>query len=304
MELLPATASALCPAKVNLTLAITGRRTDSFHDLVSLVAQVAAGDQLTATWSPAEGEDSLTCDDPTLPTDTDNLILQAAALLRIHRQLPGHFRFTLTKKLPAGAGLGGGSSDGVAALGLMQKLRPEITDADVRTAAQALGSDCPLFLDRRPKVMRGRGERLSPLPLTAAQGLRGQTVILARPSFGVSTPWAYRELAARAAYTSPARAETQVFAWRQALQTGNPLNTWLEPADLANDFLPLVAEKYLSLAVLLETLNHLSGVVAGMSGSGSAIFVLPAHHVAARAAQEAINAAWGDAVWMQATRFL
>ena len=154
--------STLAPAKINLTLRIFGRRADGFHELESLVAFAPFGDRLTL-W-PGEPLD-LKVSGPMAAGAgplADNLVLRAARALAERIEGLGLGRFVLFKRLPSGAGLGGGSADAAAALRLIAKangLRPD--DQRILEAARATGADIPVCLDPRPRVMRGIGERLS-----------------------------------------------------------------------------------------------------------------------------------------------
>lgn len=155
------------PAKINLTLRVEGRRADGFHDLASLVAFAGAGDRLSLM--PA-ADLSLTTEGPTAAAagaDGDNLVLRAARAFaeRIPGARLGAFR--LEKRLPVAAGLGGGSSDAAAALRLLARLNgiaPD--DPRLMAAARATGSDVPVCVDPRARLMEGVGDRLSaPLAL-------------------------------------------------------------------------------------------------------------------------------------------
>jgi len=155
------------PAKVNLTLRVTGRRADGYHELCSVVCFADAGDGLRLSGGPAldlsvEGETAAQSG-----AISDNLVLKAARALQ--DQVPDLKvgRFQLTKLLPVAAGLGGGSSDAAAALRLLARLN-ELAPVDWRLmhAARATGADVPVCLDPRPRIMRGIGELLSaPLAL-------------------------------------------------------------------------------------------------------------------------------------------
>src|SRR5581483_6186978 len=112
----------LCPAKLNLYLAVTGRRADGFHDLVSVVVKLDFGDTLTVEPSGRAGRFELVCDDSTLPIDDTNLVLKAARAFAAAARWTGGVRFALTKRIPVGAGLGGGSSDAAAALRALNQL--------------------------------------------------------------------------------------------------------------------------------------------------------------------------------------
>ena len=277
------------PAKLNLFLAVTQRRADGFHDLVSVAAPLAWGDELTT-----EPADTFTveCDDPAVPTDESNLVLKAARVFREATRWPGGAKFRLAKRVPPGAGLGGGSSNAVAALRALNVLAGNPLGADALAGLAArLGSDCALFLHDGPMTMRGRGEKLEPLPAAAAVRLRERRVLVFKPSFGIATPWAYGRLAAQApaSYLPATDAEARLAAW---------LTDGAAPAEklLFNSFEPVAFAKYPALPVLLESLRANFGVAAGMSGSGSACFALLPEKFGPKKVvemQAAIRTAWG-----------
>jgi 4-diphosphocytidyl-2-C-methyl-D-erythritol kinase len=288
------------PAKINLFLAVVGRRADGFHDLVSVVAPLEYGDHLEVERG-AGSEVVLTCTDPELPVDEDNLVVRAAKAFREATGWRSGIRLRLTKRLPVGAGLGGGSSNATATLRLLNTLagRP-LDERGLESLAAGLGSDCPLFLREGPLVMRGRGERLESLPADAVARLGGRRILLLKPPFGISTPWAYSQLAARApeAYTPEAVAERELAAW--LADPGRPAE-----ALLRNSFVTVVHGKHLALPALAEAIAEEFGLVLALSGSGSASFVLlpdgwtEEDSVRLRAlAREA----WGDTAWVVETR--
>ncbi|MBI4622401.1 MAG: 4-(cytidine 5'-diphospho)-2-C-methyl-D-erythritol kinase [Verrucomicrobia bacterium] len=298
------------PAKLNLFLAVTGRRTDGFHDLISVVAPLDFGDTLRA--EPAEGF-SLACDDPDVPCDETNLVLRAAAVFALAAGAAAGTtnasdrstaaKFFLEKRVPMGAGLGGGSSDAVAALRALNLLSGDrLGPAALAAAAAQLGSDCPLFLQDGPVVVRGRGERVEPLPAPVAGRLRGRRVLLFKPAFGISTPWAYARLAALAGgsaaggvYLPPVEAEARLAAWLG--EAGAPAETLL-----FNNMEPPAFAKFLALPTLLEELRARFGLAARMSGSGSACFALLGDDAPVGAITDAIRAAWGDSALVVAAR--
>ena len=179
----PAARVEPAPAKVNLTLRVLGRRPDGYHELESLVVFAAAGDALGFT--PGKTL-TLTVRGPTAAAAgdlTDNLVLRAARALaeRIEGLKLG--RFTLSKRLPVAAGLGGGSTDAAAALRLLARQNHiALDDARLIAAARATGADVPVCLDPRPRVMRGIGEVLSP-PLA----LPALPALLINPRVSVAT---------------------------------------------------------------------------------------------------------------------
>ncbi len=281
------------PAKLNLFLAVTGRRADGFHDLVSVVSQVGFGDTLRV--EPAESF-SLTCDDPDAPIDETNLVLRAAHAFVAATDWRGGAKFSLEKRIPMGAGLGGGSSDAVAALRALNALAgTPLAPADLTRLAAGLGSDCALFLHAAPVVMRGRGERIEALSTAAAARLRGRRVLIFKPGFGVATPWAYGRMAARpATYFAAPEAEARLARW---------LNDQAAPAEqlLFNNMESVAFEKFVALPVLLDQLRAESGLAPRMSGSGSACFALLPDAVPAEPVVRAIRAAWGESTFVTET---
>jgi 4-diphosphocytidyl-2-C-methyl-D-erythritol kinase len=288
------------PAKINLFLAVTGRRPDGFHELVSLVAPLAFGDELLAGSRPEGGDFRLTCDSVgEVPLDQSNLILKAAAAFRAASGLGLAADFHLIKRIPVGAGLGGGSSDAAAALLALNALAGEALSPErLGEVAAGVGSDCPLFLHRQACLMRGRGEQIEPLPASAAQRLRGQRLLVFKPSFGISTPWAYRRLAelAPASYLPEADAEDRLAKWisKPDAPLGELLLNGLEQAAFS---------KFVALPTLLEKLCRDFGVACAMSGSGSACFALLRESDSVVALTRCIRDAFGEDAFVIETQF-
>ncbi len=278
------------PAKLNLFLAITGRRSDGFHELVSVVAPLAWGDQLEARrQEPGRaGRFTLECDDTAVPVDGTNLVLKAAGAFVAATGWRGAAHFVLTKRIPLGAGLGGGSSNAVAALRALNELAGQPLDkVALGTLAATLGSDCALFVHGGPVIMRGRGERIEPLTEAECGRLRGRRVLVFKPAFGVATAWAYQKMAARPGSYLPAEeAEARLQAWRQ--QPGKPL------AELLGNNMEAVAfRKFPALPALLADLRERFGLAPRMSGSGSACFALLPDGAPVAAIKAAVREAWG-----------
>jgi 4-diphosphocytidyl-2-C-methyl-D-erythritol kinase len=278
------------PAKLNLFLAVTGRRADGFHDLVSIAVPLDFGDELTA--EPA-ATFSLSCDDPAVPSDESNLVLKAARLFAARTGWRGAAKFSLVKRIPMGAGLGGGSSDGVAALRALNEIggRPLDVAALAQLAAE-LGSDCPLFLAGGPVIMRGRGERIESLPASTAQRFRSRRVLVFKPAFPVPTPWAYARMVEQPdTYISAEAAETRLAAW--IADTTRPMEELL-----LNNMEHEVFKKFIALPALLARLQRAHGLVARMSGSGSACFAFLRESHDVRAILSEIRAAWGESAFV------
>jgi len=293
--------ASLCvfaPAKINLSLAVTGRRDDGFHELVSLVAPLDWGDTLWLETAHDAMADTLHCDHPGVPTDASNLVLKAAAAFRRHQKTGAPFvHFILQKSVPAGAGLGGGSSDAAAALrGLNQLAAQPLKMDQLRACAAEVGSDVPLFLEGTAVVMRGRGEINDPLPMAARDVLWGRELLIFKPPFGVPTAWAYRQLREHGAawYVPTAKAEEALAQW-----LAQP--TW-ETLPLGNNLERPVFEKYVALPVLLDELRQKYRLRCRMSGSGSACFALLEPASPQVAIEQTIREAWGAETVIRAVR--
>ena len=251
------------PAKVNLYLAVHGRRSDGFHDLTSLVVQTAWGDTLEAAESAEEG---LSVSGEWAPATPDNLVLRASALFREKTGTATRYHFRLTKRIPAGSGLGGGSSNAMAALRILNRRAGHpLTAGDLAALGARLGSDCPLFVDNRPKWISGRGERIKDAGALPRELLTRSLAIL-RPDFPISTAEAY------------AGFRSQPEAYRSTVVAAGDRQRWSEATDfspslLYNSFEMVVGRRHLAIGAMVDTLRE-AGWPALLSGSGSAVFAL------------------------------
>lgn len=285
-----------CPAKINLFLAVTGRRTDGYHEIVSLVAPLAFGDFLEV--GEAEGaSDELFCEDPRVPADRSNLIFLAAEAFRAATGTRGRFRFRLEKKIPPGGGLGGGSGNAVRALEAMNRLRGEpCSREDLARLAAGIGSDCPLFLEPGPSVIRGRGEVVEPAP-EWADLLADWKVGLFDPGFASPTGALYEEIARSGAYRDPDRAARELADGREAFRAGNPAPL------LRNDLGRFLARKFLFYDTL-ESLFRRDGLEGfGVTGSGSVSFLLFRGEEAATRLRRRVRDVFGTEGFMIETGF-
>jgi 4-diphosphocytidyl-2-C-methyl-D-erythritol kinase len=255
---------APAPAKVNLTLRILGRRADGYHELESLVAFAGCGDGLTFCAGP---QFELTVSGPTANQSgavADNLVLRAANALAA--QIPGLTlgRFTLTKQLPAGAGLGGGSADAAAALRLLanaNRLAPD--DGRVLDAARATGADVSVCLDPQPRMMRGIGDILS-----APVALPKLGIVIVHPGVAMPTPPVFAALGLRRGERCPAPPVSAAVPGER-----DALLAWLAAA--RNDLEAPAISITPAIAEVLRMIAALPGCrLARMSGSGSACFGL------------------------------
>lgn len=266
------------PAKVNLTLRVVGRRSDGYHVLESLVAFAGVDDRLTLV---PGGPASLTVRGPNAAAAgavADNLVLRAARALEAEIEGLRLGRFTLTKRLPAAAGIGGGSSDAAAALRLLARAnRIKLADPRIHRAAAAVGADVPVCVDPRSRVMRGIGEILSK-PLAVPRF----AAVLVNPGVAVPTRDVFAVLHRSERKPQPA-----------AQPHGVPRDPEAFLAYLgrrANDLEPAAIEIAPAIAKVLASLRESPGCrLARMSGSGATCFGLYVTERAARAAARTLS---------------
>lgn len=284
-----------CPAKINLSLAVLGKREDGFHALHSVVAQTAFGDDLSVEWDPdCQQGDSVVIEGADLK-GKDSTVWQALQIFRHAADLQsGGFRIHLSKRIPIGAGLGGGSSNATGLFRALQELLPELSaNLDWPGMAGQVGSDCPLFLHQDPVIMEGRGERIRPLDEALSSRIASQPVILFKPAFSTPTGEAYQRLAKGGFYRPEGDVERDMLGWANSSDMLPP--RW-------NDFERLVEHWLPSLAVVLNRLRTVHGLDARMSGSGSACFVFAKDSTfTMNSLQEELASAWGRAFWIVET---
>lgn len=245
----------LAPAKINLFLRIIGRRADGYHLLDSLIIPVSLYDEITIDVRKDGSGITITCDDPTLPCDETNLAYKAAALLCREAGVHARVVIDLRKNIPAGAGLGGGSSDAAAVLkSLNTILCLRLSEAELAALAIRLGADVPFFIPCRPARIGGIGEVLTPVP-----SLPTFPIVIVVPPFSIATPWAYRCFDELPSSESSAVGE---------LTAGH----WPFPEVLINDLERAVLPQYPQIAQLKNYLLRLGATGALMSGSGSSVF--------------------------------
>jgi 4-diphosphocytidyl-2-C-methyl-D-erythritol kinase len=277
------------PCKVNLLLNILGRRPDGFHELETLFHPVNLCDHLEL--SRGGHRVSLKCSDPHLPTDAGNLVHRAAAAFLQAAQITDGVRMYLEKKIPMAAGLGGGSGNAATTLlGLNELFDRPLAPEKLHELAAALGSDVPFFLQTRPALATGRGEHLQPLDPFPA--LQGAAFLLIHPGFGISTPWAYQNLARFPAALNGRSGRAQKLA--SLLQAGSLRDAM---GGFYNSLEAPALDKYPVLALFQEYLRANGATVALMSGSGSTTFAIVEKPAAAEALAEAFKAKFGAVNW-------
>ena len=259
----PAHIHVQAPAKINLILRILGRRPDGYHDVWSLMQTVALYDDLRIAIHPADSPGvDLRCDDAALPVDQSNLVFRAAALMLEQTGHRVRLSIELQKRIPMGAGLGGGSSDAAATiLALNHALALGWSRSAMEDIGQVLGSDVPFFFAAPTAVATGRGERVQATELE-----EGRWVLLVNPGFAVDTAWAYRQLA------SSRQAVPQIHESAKRLER-EPVLKWpgiIEAA--ANDFEEPVYGPHPILREIKGALVAEGADMALLSGSGATVF--------------------------------
>lgn len=274
-------ASVDAPAKVNLFLRVLDRRSDGFHELDTLFQAISLSDGVRVTLGGRVETPTgihLRVDGPDLGPMEANLAYRAAAVFKQLSGLHDPLTIDLAKRIPAGAGLGGGSSDAAAVLKCLAALTGFDDASALHAAATGLGSDVPFFLGTSSLARgRGRGERLAELP-----PLPEASLVLALPPVHVATGGAYAALAARRVALGARRAVSTSSPSAMEVEEvdglGDPVaspRSWEDVADIAhNDFEAVVAPVHPEIDASLGSLREGGTRFALLSGSGAASFGL------------------------------
>jgi 4-diphosphocytidyl-2-C-methyl-D-erythritol kinase len=268
---------AEAPAKLNLSLRVLGRRDDGFHEIETLMVTLPGlADRVEIEWGGDGDGLSFECDAVGVPADESNLAVRAARVFEEETGARLDCRLRLAKRVPHGAGLGGGSSDAAAVLGVLDRWSGGRFSNIVPRMAARLGSDVPFFLGGGAAWCRGRGERTEP-----AAGVPALRVLLLKPWFGVGTPDAYRR-------------------WGDAVALpGVEFGPqWCAAGELVNDLERPVFAKHLFLAELKDWLRSQAEVEAAlMSGSGSTMFAVLRERAEAAAIAAAARSELDPTLW-------
>ncbi len=266
------------PAKINLWLRILGKREDGFHEVITRMVPLSLADEVTLKETSGPSL-RFTCSDPSVPADESNLAVRA---LRVFEEASGvrkGWNIHLEKRIPHGAGLGGGSSDAAAVLrGLNELCGKPLSLEQLLEAAASLGSDVPFFIYGSACDASGRGEIVTPVEFPWRLPL-----VLIKPPFGVASPWAYKNWAG----------STELNGVLYAPQ----LSDW---GAMVNDLERPVFQKWALLPALKTwLLGQPETQVALMSGSGSTVYAVARDGVEAAALAQKARAFCGEAAWIQ-----
>jgi 4-diphosphocytidyl-2-C-methyl-D-erythritol kinase len=252
------------PAKINLWLRVVGKRSDGYHLLDTLLLPVSLYDEITIEKGRKSGKQNalkdrirVSCDDPSVPQGRQNLACKAALLILTEKGIDEPVKIRIRKRIPVGAGLGGGSTDAAATLvGLNRLFRLGFTLKRLEKISSALGADVPFFIRGVPARARGIGERLTPLRRVPRLWL-----VIVYPGFPVSTAWVYGNL-------SP-KLTKGIVNISINLSLGSSANL---RKLLVNDLETVTMGRYPRIRVLKEELARQGAIGTLMSGSGSSVF--------------------------------
>ncbi|WP_395736582.1 4-(cytidine 5'-diphospho)-2-C-methyl-D-erythritol kinase [Prosthecobacter sp.] len=270
------------PAKINLWLRILGKRPDGFHEVQTRLCRLALGDTVELELRGKGTDVALTCSDPTVPLDESNLAMRALRAFESRTGRQSSWRIHLEKKIPAGAGLGGGSSNAATILTAANKLAGSpLTQADLIEIGAQIGSDIPCFiLDTPAADGAGRGEQVTPVDFPWQLPL-----VLIKPPFPIPTPWAYKRWAGSKELPG--------------ILYSPQLCPW---GAMSNDLERPVFEKHLLLPTLKTWLLEQGEVRAAlMSGSGSTMFAITETPPQALELAEKAREWCGGTSWVQST---
>jgi 4-diphosphocytidyl-2-C-methyl-D-erythritol kinase len=237
------------PAKTNLWLKIIGKREDGFHELDTRMVALSLVDRLKLKWRE-DNDLVLRCSDESLPTGEENLVVKAVRALEKHTGKTFAISIDLTKHIPSGAGLGGGSSDAASVLLALNEMASlYLGEDELAEVGATIGSDISFFIYQRPCDCSGRGEIVEPIP----DEMASMRILLIKPAFGIDTDWAYQRWAESEEYEG--------FLYEEQERTWGTMINHLERP---------VFEKYPILGEIKTWLLDQPEVDAAlMSGSGS-----------------------------------
>lgn len=272
---LSASITVFAPAKINLVLRVLDRRPDSYHNLWSLMQTVQLEDALQLSLSDNHSTITLRCDEPSLKTDASNLVYRAAAAVLEGAGRTVGLDIVLAKRIPMGAGLGGGSSDAAATIiGLNRLLNLGWSPEKMAHLGQTLGSDVPFFFSAPSAIVEGRGEKVVPVQIKGSRW-----VILVNPGFPIETKWAYQQLSVSRTRVQPLLdvhaklGKAGELSWEEVFQAAE------------NDFEATVFKAHPVLYKIKQRLLADGAETALLSGSGATVFGMFRNETTARQAE-------------------
>jgi len=242
------------PAKINIGLNILSKREDGYHDLETIFYPINLWDELTIM---EDSKFTLITTNPQLNSDQNNTIIKASELLGELTGIKIKGSITLDKRIPIGAGMGGGSSDGAAALIIFNRFYDlKLSDKDLLSLALRIGSDAPFFIDPQPKFASSRGEIFESVGL-----IINKPILIVNPGIHISTSWAFSKITPK---IPTLRLNEIEFKERNSLSNSKNI--------IINDFEPVVFEIFPEIRDLKDKMYDLGAEFSLMTGSGSTVF--------------------------------
>jgi 4-diphosphocytidyl-2-C-methyl-D-erythritol kinase len=277
-------------SKVNLSLAVTAKRPDGYHDLDSLFYPFRdPSDEIRLEDAPGDSGVTIRCDAPGVPLEPEKNLCGKAVFAYCNAagmDVPD-IEIHLEKHIPVAAGMGGGSADCAAVLRLLQERFHALSQEQLEAAAFSLGADVPFFLNPRPSHVTGAGEHHTPV-----DGLPEHLpLLLAAPQFPVSAAWAYKHMDLARAIAEPPRTDELIDALRHDCEAAARF--------MRNDLEHALFVKFPLLVILRDFLLAQGALRVMVSGSGPTLLALFRDDAAAQAAH-----ARAEAVFDQSVRFL
>lgn len=243
-------------AKINLGLKVIRKRPDGFHDIETIIYPIGLSDVLEIVPAKDGIFEFVSTGISIDGNHEDNLCVRACRLISQKYALP-EVKIHLHKVIPFGAGLGGGSSDAAFVLKLIRRIFSiKMCNNELEEMAATLGSDCSFFINGKPALSKGRGEKLTPVPISLA----GYHLLLVKPSVNISTAWAYGN----------------VIPSGESLPEMNHISDNIESFAtlLTNDFEGVVMGSFPEVRRIKEKIMEMGAIYAAMTGSGSAVYGL------------------------------
>lgn len=248
-------------AKINLFLDVTGKRSDGYHDIASIMQTVSLCDSISVTVSDSDG---ISCSDTSLACDKSNLAWKALDLFRHESGMDFSASIRIEKNIPVAAGMAGGSTDAAAVLRILNRMTGEPFSADALASMSAkIGSDVPFCVSGGTKLARGRGEILSDIPSCPKMFL-----VVAIRGEHVSTPWAYGLIDTKFGDFSEHKTEKELSLMKNALLCGDALSVINASYNIFEE--PVSAHRPQVTALKNELMAY-GAVRALMSGSGPSV---------------------------------
>jgi 4-diphosphocytidyl-2-C-methyl-D-erythritol kinase len=251
----------LAPAKINWALSVIRKRSDGYHDILSIVQAIDLYDYLAF-----EESDNIEIQTNSTIRMENNLVYKAIIALKNFTGIKKGIRVTLKKEIPIGGGLGGGSSDAASTLKALNEFwRLKLSLENLIQIGASIGSDIPFFLNLPICIIEGRGEIVKPLKID-----KTYTLLLVKPSFGISTKWAYESLNLKTQLTENyEKINNNIWQLYQNLKKGDIENLYLW-----NDLEVVVSKQYPEIEMIKKMLIKAGAKASLMSGSGATLFGL------------------------------